>query len=363
MTPLRRWSLVALVAALVILAPLLPRLLPASASDVTAAELLSRVQASGERAYSGYVETDGAVQLAVGDDFSDLAELFGDRMRLRVWWQDEDAWRVNRLLLSGEEDLVHDGERTTSYDYERARAVTSRDPEIRLPRTSDLVPPSMGRITTDGAGAEEVSRLPARRIAGVSAPGLRLEPTSEQTTIDHVDLWVDEDTGLALRVEVYAGASSTPVLTTAFREFSAAAPEPAQVADTWSGQVERDFDDTVDLADAANQYAPFRVPRRVAGLERRTAGNGAVGVYGTGVTRLIAVPLREGDADDLRESLLGSPAAVATDAGTLLAVGPVSVFLTSEGFSYVLAGTVTDETLLRAAEDIVAGVRLRGRFE
>jgi len=47
MTPLRRWSLVALVAALVILAPLLPRLLPASASDVTAAELLSRVQTSG----------------------------------------------------------------------------------------------------------------------------------------------------------------------------------------------------------------------------------------------------------------------------------------------------------------------------
>ena len=362
MTSLRRWCVVAVVAAVVVVAPLLPRLVPASASDVTAAELLSRVQASGDQAYSGYVETDGAVQLAVGEDFSDLAELFGDRLRLRVWWQDEDAWRVNRLLLSGEEDLVHDGERTTSYDYERARAVTSRDPDIRLPRTSDLVPPSMGRITTDGAGAEEVSRLPARRIAGVSAPGLRLEPASGQTTIDHVDLWADEETGLALRVEVYAG-SSTPVLTTAFEEFSAADPEPDQVADTWSGQVERDFDDTVDLADAANQYAPFRVPRRVAGLERRTAGTGAVGVYGTGVTRLIAVPLREGDADDLRESLLGSPAAVATDTGTLLAVGPVSVFLTSEGFSYVLAGTVTDETLLRAAEDIVAGVRLRGRFE
>ncbi|MAS53376.1 MAG: transcriptional regulator [Pimelobacter sp.] len=362
MTSLRRWCVVAVVAAVVVAAPLLPRLVPASASDVTAAELLSRVQASGDQAYSGYVETDGAVQLAVGDDFSDLAELFGDRLRLRVWWQDEDAWRVNRLLLSGEEDLVHDGERTTSYDYERARAVTSRDPDIRLPRTSDLVPPSMGRITTDGADADEVSRLPARRIAGVSAPGLRLEPASGQTTIDHVDLWADEETGLALRVEVYAG-SSAPVLTTVFEEFSAAGPEPDQVADTWSGQVERDFDDTVDLADAANQYAPFRVPRRVAGLERRTAGTGAVGVYGTGVTRLIAVPLREGDADDLRESLLGSPAAVATDTGTLLAVGPVSVFLTSEGFSYVLAGTVTDETLLRAAEDIVAGVRLRGRFE
>ncbi len=363
MTPLRRWSLVAVVALVVCTAPLLPRLLPASASDISAAELLGRVQASGAVPYSGYVETDGAVQLAVGSDFSDLAELVGDRLRMRVWWDGEDSWRVNRLLLSGEEDLVRTGETITAYDYERARAERSIEPAIRLPRTSDLLPPSLARITTDGADADEVTRLPARRVAGVSAPGLRLDPASEASTIDHVDLWVDEETGLALEVEVYAVGSAAPVLSSVLREFSSERPEPAEVAAVFSGQVERDFDDTVDLADAANRYAPFRIPRDIAGLRRTSQGNGAVGVFGAGVTRLIAFPLREGDADPLRESLAGSPAAVTTDDGTLLAVGPLSVFLTSDsnGIVYLLAGSVTGETLQAAATDLVAGVRYRGR--
>lgn len=361
MTPLRRWCLVAVVAAVVLAAPLAPRLLPASASDVTAAELLSRVQASGDQPYSGYVETDGAVQLPVGNDFSDLSELFGDRLRLRVWWADEQSWRVNRLLLSGEEDLVHDGNATTSYDYERARAVLSRDPATRLPRTSDLVPPSLGRITTDGADASEVSRLPARRIAGVSAPGLRLDPASEATTIDHVDLWVDEETGLALEVNVYATGSDTPVLTSRFEDFSAERPTAHEVAVSWSGQVEQERADTVDLADAANRYAPFKVPRNVAGLRRRTdSGVGAVGVYGTGVTRLIAVPLRDSDADTVRDALLASPTAVTTRAGTLVSVGPLSVFLAAEdGFNYVVAGTVTADTVTAAAKDLRQRVRIR----
>lgn len=361
MTPLRRWLLVVVVALVVGTAPLLPRLLPAAATDVSAAELLSRVQASGDEPYSGYVETDGAVQLAVGADFSDLAELFGDQLRLRVWWDDETTWRVNRLLLSGEIDLVRDGATITEYDYERARAVSSRDREIRLPRTSDLVPPSLARITTEGAEADEVSRLPAQRIAGVSAAGLRLEPTSEATTIDHVDLWVEEESGLALAVEVYAVGSDDAVLATRFEEFSSVRPAPGRTAPTWSDQVEQEVGDTIDLADAANQYAPFRIPKILAGLERSSSGNGAVGVFGAGVTRFIAVPLREQDADPLRESLLGSPLAVSTDAGTLLAVGPLSIYLTDSrgGVTYVLAGTVTGATLEQAARDVADGLRVR----
>lgn len=365
MTSLRRWCLVAVVALVVIAVPLLPRLVPASAGDVGAAELLVRVQTSGERPYSGYAETDGSVQLAVGSDFSDLSELFGDRLRLRVWWEGEDSWRVNRLLLSGEEDLVHLGNATTSYDYERARAVLSRDPEIRLPRTSDLVPPSLARITTEGAAADEVTRLPARRVAGVSAPGLRLDPASAATSIDHVDLWVEEATGLALAVEVYVAGTDSPVLTSQFDEFSSEPPAAEEVAVTWSGQVEQRRADTVDLADAANRYAPFRVPRRVAGLALRSVGGtvGAVGIYGSGVARLIAVPLRDQDAEQVRDALLASPTAVASGAGTLVSVGPLSVLLTSQGgLDYVLAGTVTADTITAAAEDLVRGVRLRRGF-
>ncbi len=363
MTPLRRWCLVAVVALVVVTAPLLPRLLPAGASEVSAAELLRRVQASGDVSYSGYAETDGSVQLSVGDDFSNLSELVGDRLRLRVWWNSEDSWRVNRLLLSGEEDLVHTGSTTTTYDYERARAVRSRDPEIRLPRASDLVPPSLARITTDGAGPDEVSRLPARRVAGVSAPGLRLDPASDATSIDHVDLWVDEQTGLALAVEVYVAGSAHAVLSSQLQDFSREAPSAEEVTATWSGQVEQERADTIDLADAANRYAPFRVPQTVAGLARR-GGSGAVGVYGSGVTRLIAVPLRDQDAEGLRTALLASPTAVTTDLGTLVSVGPLSLFLASfnGGINYLVAGTVTSDAVLAAATDLVDGVRLRREY-
>lgn len=368
MTPLRRWCLVVAAALVAVTAPLLPRLLPASASDITAAELLSRVQDSAEVPYSGYVETDGTVQLAVGDDFSDLGELFGDPLRLRVWWDGETSWRVNRLLLSGEQDLVHLGDATTSYDYERSRAVLSRDPDIRLPRTSDLVPPSLARIVVEGAGADEVSRLPARRIAGTSVAGLRLDPASAATTIDHVDLWVEEESGLALGVEVYVAGSASPILTTRFGDFSSERPTPAEVAVSWSGQVEQDRADTIDLADAANRYAPFRVPRSAAGLPLRLDEGGrrsvgAVGVYGSGVTRLIAIPLRDNDAESLREALLSSPTAVTTDTGIMVSVGPLSVFLTGDGsINYVVAGTVTADTATAAAADLLGGVRLLRGF-
>jgi hypothetical protein len=364
MTPLRRWSLVAVVALVVATAPLLPRLLPAGASDVTAAELLSRVQASGEVPYSGYAETDGTLQLAVGDGFSDLGELLGDRLRLRVWWDGTEAWRVNRLLLTGEEDLVHTGATTTSYDYERARAVRTRDPDIRLPRASDLVPPSLARLVVEDATSTEVSRLPVRRVAGVAAPGLRLDPASTATSIDHVDLWVDEGTGLALAVEVYAAGSPVAALTSEFLEFSTDRPASDVVAPTWSGQVEQERGDVVDLADAADRYAPFRVPDTVAGLERREGDggrSGAVGVYGSGVTRLIAVPLRDQDADTLREALLATPTAVVGETGVLVTSGPLSVFLTGpDQLPYVVAGTVTAEAVTEAAADVVAGVRFRG---
>ncbi len=51
--------------------------------------------------------------------------------------------------------------------------------------------------------SDELSRLPARRVAGRSAAGLRLVPADPASTIARVDVWADEASGLPLRVEVY----------------------------------------------------------------------------------------------------------------------------------------------------------------
>ena len=122
---------------------------------------------------------------------------------MRVWWRSADAWRVDKLLATGEQDLVHNAQGTTRWRYEQDDVTLSRDPDIRLPRTADLVPPEVADLLLDDVDESEVRRLPAARVAGVDALGLRLVPAAPQTSIDHVDVWADPDTGVVLRVEVF----------------------------------------------------------------------------------------------------------------------------------------------------------------
>lgn len=368
MTPFRRWCVVALGTLLLIGVPIGLRALPAAESDVSAATLLERVQGSQDAGWSGYVETEGTLQLPDADRFSDVGALFGESTALRAWWRDAEHWRVDQLLLTGERDLIHDGGRTTAWDYERAEATVSRDPDIRLPRSADLVPPELARRFLGGVVAADVRRLDTRRIAGVGAPGLRIVPSSDLSSIDHVDLWADPDSGVALRVEVHAD-DGKPSFTSTFREFDGDRPPADDVDFTATPSTDVEYDDVLDIADAANQYAPVRPPRTVAGLAKSESSDRAVGVYGEGLTQVIAIPLRDREADALRDQLAVTPGVERTDGledgsgRTLVTVGPLGVVLTGtagEG-GWLLAGTLDRDGLVRAADDVVRGFRYVGR--
>jgi hypothetical protein len=357
MTRARRWCVVALGTLLLVATPVALRALPAADSDVSAARLLDQVRSSHDTGWSGYVETDGTLQLPDADRFSDVGALFGESTRLRVWWRDTDHWRVDQLLVAGETDLVHDGDRTTEWDYEHAEATVSLDPDIRLPRSADLLPPELARRLLRGATDAEVSRIPARRVAGLSAPGLRLVPASDLSSIDHVDLWADPDSGVPLRVEVYDDSGDGPAFTSAFRSFSGSRPGVADVDFTPTPSTEVRFDDVLDIADAANQYAPVQPPDTVAGLAKTSASDGAVGVYGRGATQVIAIPLRDREADALRTQLDVTPGMAKLDGRTVVTVGPLGVIVTGvtgDG-GWLLAGTLTRDALVTAADDVVAG--------
>src|SRR3954447_26471370 len=289
MTSFSRWCVAALITVLVIAVPAALHALPARDSDVAAADLLHRVQASEDHPWSGYVETEGTLALPVADDFSDVGALFSDRTRMRAWWRGGDDWRVDRLLVSSETDLVHQHGVTIAWSYERDRARISRDPDIRLPRTADLVPPVLTERLLREVSAHDVRRIPARRVAGIAAPGLRVEPSAPQSSVDHVDLWADPDSGVPLRVEVYAEGEGSPSFVTALRDFSASRPAPSTTTFRGADGIEVDHDDVLDIADAANQYAPLRPPATVGGLARSSSSDGAVGVYGVGITQLIAI--------------------------------------------------------------------------
>ncbi|HCB06502.1 MAG TPA: hypothetical protein DEQ43_20060 [Nocardioides bacterium] len=342
---------------LLVAAPIALHLLPAADSDASATELLAQVRGAEGHPWSGYVETDGALQLPDADRFSDVGALFGERTTMRAWWQDERHWRVDQLLLAGETDLVHDGGTTLRWDYEHLDASLSRDPEIRLPRTADLVPPVLAERLLRGLGEQDVERIPAERVAGLSAPGLRLSPSSALSSIDHADVWVDPGSGVPVKVEVYADGADSAAFTSQFRDFSAHRPSDDALSFEAPAGVHVGFDDVLDIADAANQYAPVRPPATVAGLPKADSSDRAVGVYGSGMTQVIAIPLRDREADALRDQLVLTAGVDRSPERTQVSVGPLGVVLTGgdgDG-GWLLAGTLTRAALLRAADDVQAG--------
>ncbi|CAN5509696.1 hypothetical protein BH18ACT8_BH18ACT8_17720 [soil metagenome] len=129
MTPVRRWLLLALGVCVLVLTPTAISSLPVADSDVSAADLLQRVKDSTSVPYSGYAEAVGGMQLPVSDQFSDLAQLLGERTRLRVWWRAADDWRVDALDITGETDLIRSADGLVMWEYEAARATPT--PMIR----------------------------------------------------------------------------------------------------------------------------------------------------------------------------------------------------------------------------------------
>lgn len=359
-TPLRRWAFVALVATVLGGSPYLWRALPVDDPDTDAASLLMLAQGSADVGFSGYVESQGDLQLPVTDQFTDLADLLVDRTRMRVWWRSSVDWRVNALEATGETDLVHDGARTLVWEYERSQASVSAEPRVRLPRASDLLPNELGRQLLTGATTAEVSRLPARRVAGVEAPGLRVVPSLPQSSIDHADIWVDPASGLPVQVALYGdGDGADPSLSTRFLDLDVTMPPPERTGFTLPPGADLTYDDVIDVADGADRYAPTRTPRRLAGLDRREGSGRAVGSYGVGATVLFALPLEARVSEPLREQLATTADVRVDAAGSALTVGPLNLLLTPEHAdrpSWLLAGTVVPPALRRAAHRVDAPV-------
>lgn len=362
-----RWGAVAVGVAVLVSLPTVLRLRPAADSGVSAAALLAKVQGSDRVGYSGYAEAVGGLNLPLTDQFSSLTDLFGDRTRLRVWWRAPDDWRVDAIDATGEHDLYQDRRGSWTWDYEDDHAQRSGPTPVRLPQPADLEPAQLGRRLLGEATAADVTRLPVQRVAGRSAPGLRLRPDDPQTTVTNVDVWADPDTGVPLRLAVYGRGASRPVMQASYLDFTSTAPTPAETAfEPPAGQHTTVESGTDDLASRVDTFAPFLPPPQLAGypLRERVDGLGSVGTYGRGVTVLVAIPLPGQVAFALDRQLDDTPGIDQTPRGPLLAVGPLSLLLTDRlpgGRSWLLTGTVTTATLLRAADDIVRQPpRLRG---
>jgi hypothetical protein len=212
-------------------------------------------------------------------------------------------------------------------------------------------------MLTDATTAE-VTSLPSRRIAGRDTEGLRLRPVDRRTTVDHVDVWADAASAIPLRVDVVGARSTTPTMTAEFTDFSTAVP-PASVT-AFSPPIGSRVRQRVmpDLVAFLSRFSAVVPPATLAGLPRndRRRPDGAVGLYGRGVTELVAIPIPPSQAAEVRRQLATAPGVADTPQGLALSVGPVGLLLSRDddtlATAWLLTGTVTEATLTAAAREL-----------
>lgn len=357
-TPVVRWALVVALAALLVGVPTAVAHRPADDAPISAEQLREQVAAAASTAYSGYVETQGNLPLPDARGFGELTSLFAGPSRLRVWWRTPTFWRVDVLDPTGETDTVKIGDRLTRWVYDGQEVTEYADPVARLPRASDVVPPALARQALAGVTDEELSRLPAARVAGRDALGLRVTPSTPGSTVGHVDLWSDRETGLPLRVELFGVGALRPSFSSELVTVDLTLPTPDDIAFEPPPGADVHRGDTLDLADGADRFAPYTFPAELAGLPRSSDEQRGVGVYRRGPTWLIAMPMLERVAEPLKDQLRVTPGSTEDARGTFATLGPLSVLVTShDGFDShtLLAGTVTPDTLRRAARTLADG--------
>jgi hypothetical protein len=358
-----RWLVVLCGVSALLVLPTVIAAIPAGQTDIAARELLARITHPHAAGYSGFAESSGGLAVPVTRQFSSVTDLLGGNTQMRVWWRGEQNWRVDTIDLSGESDTQVGPSGTWTWDYESNSATWTEQNtsvDVRLPAAGDLLPTNLARRLLSQASPDEVSRLPSKRIAGRSAPGLRLRPGMPQSTIDRVDMWVDRATGLALRVDIY-GKGSGRVLTSRFLDFSTHTPPLSDADFSPPAGARIRTQSEPDLIAAIDRFALVAAPAELGGFARNSAipPLGAIGVYGTGVTEFAVVPLPDRVTFSVQEQL--KSVASSTPDGLAMAIGPLSLLLTKpdqNGLSWLLTGTVTLPTLSAAAKQLPSGTEL-----
>jgi hypothetical protein len=315
--------------------------LPVSEATRTPRQLVAEARDSANLAFEGYAETTGTLGLPDLPRLGEVAALLGGTTQARVWWRSPTAWRVDRVTATGESDTYATGAALTTWDFEshRVRYVFSASP-VRLPRLDDLLPPQAARRILAGVTrADRITPLPAKRVAGRSADGVRIVPATTDTTVGRVDMYVDSATGLPLSVQLFPRNSSHSALTTHFLDVRLTRP----TANVLTPRIPRDAHvDTVtapDLAAAVDLFAPFQLPDRLGKYARSRSllSLGGTATYGTGLARFVVLPL----PPELGKSALTA----ATNAG--------SVEIKIPGGSAVLVGTPLLNGVIARSEDRV----------
>lgn len=357
----RRWSLVLGLIAVLAALPAAVGARPVRAPEVDVTVLRTRMADSAGQPYQGYAQSTGALGLPALPGLTEVTALLSGSTQLRAWYAGRDRWRVDVVGAGTERDVYQHGDRQHVWDYgeNQLTEIVGRQP-VRLPRGADLTPPELARRLLALAASDRVQPLPARRIAGIAAAGLRITPATAGTTVASVDIWADPGTGLPLQAEVTARGGARPAFVTRFLEVDLSAPS----SDVLTPPARRDdmgftVTATPDVVSALDRWDTGLLPDRLAGQPRRSAvlGSSAVGVYGAGLGQFVvlAVPRRVGSRAYDAAVRVGRRLTLPDGVGALIGTGLLTVAVVEAGLTYLVAGLVEPAVLEKAAADLSGG--------
>ena len=333
--------------------------LPRAAGATPVEDLRRRVLGSAAQPWTGLAEATGRLALPDLPALESTTALLADVTRVRGFVAGPDRWRADTLTPVGERDVYRLGGREYVWDFgfDQLTELTGR-PALRLPRAADLLPPELGRRLLGLAPADPVTPLPARRVAGRDAAGLRLTPADPDTTVGRVDVWAEPSSGLPLRVEV-APRTGLPLLVSELQDVDLRAPDDAALVPPrppGSGRVRAAAG---DLGGALRRLDAAPAPRRLAGRDRvRLDGDDlpGVGVYGAGLAGFVLVPVSRGIAGRVLDGAAaagGVPTEIPRGRAVTVTTPLLSLAVRSgRSGAFLLVGTVRPEVLQRAVGEL-----------
>ena len=358
-----RWAVCAVTVAVLVAVPFAVRYAPVSAPDAGPAALLARMQASWSNPYQGYAESTGALALPTTDQLNDLSTLLSGRTQMRVWWRSATDWRADTITPAGERSTRTTVAGSLVWDYEDNRvgvAAPDADNPVRLPRETDTLPPQLAARMLSEATADELSALPARRVAGRPAEGLRLRPSDSLSSVGRVDVWADAASGIPVLVEVFGRAGDVAghvehlprLLRRRPRDGGPGVRRAARCPHAVGGRAPTSSGTSPGSVDRGRRTPCSASPG--PGPARRVQ---TIGEYGRGrhpargrVRSRPGWPARCATRCDSR------PAPASCRRASSSSVGPLGLLLTTSrgGTTWLVAGTVTAEGLARAATELGA---------
>ena len=326
-----------------------------SASGLSAEQLRTRILASGAVPYQGYAESSAHLGLPSLPDVGDITALLDGTTDQYAWYRSASQWRADVLTTAGESDTYQAGALGTfewSYSSNTLTEVFGSQP-VRLPRAADLLPPALAQRLVSYAGtATRLSVLPAQRVAGVDAAGIRLVPADHTSVISAVDVWSDPRTGLPLEVEVYGRGATAPVLVSRFLDVSLSRPSEASLQPVLGPAAYARVGEP-DVRRILRGFGP-PLPASLAGASRVPDQLGLPGIaaYGSGFSRFAVVPVPGRDGASVLQA--ATSAGLSVQVGSVPAVVIQTPLLTvlvaqpPDAPVYMLTGTVTAAVLERA---------------